>query len=91
MLALLRQDVQITESEDFHRDLRWFSTFLVLLNGVTIYDRRPVSDIAYLEASLTGLGGCFNNLVYTLPVPVGLNKYTTVHLERIYVLGVLKL
>ena len=56
-----------------------------------MYDRRPVSDIAYLDISLTRLGCCFNNLVYTLPVPVGFNKYTIVHLEMINVLVALKL
>ena len=40
MLAVLRQDVQLTElclDADFHRDLRWFSTFLVSFNGVTMH------------------------------------------------------
>ena len=56
-----------------------------------MYDRRPVTDIAYLDASLTGLGGCFNNLVYTLPIPPGFNSYSIVHLEMINVLVALKL
>ena len=56
-----------------------------------MYDRRPVTDIAYLDASLTGLGACFNNLVYTLPIPAGFNNYTIVHLEMINVLVALKL
>ena len=56
MLTVLRQDVWLTEcslDDDFHRDLKWFSTFLVSFNGVTMYDRRPVSDIVYLDAFLT--------------------------------------
>ena len=92
MLAVLRQDVRIIEfslNEEFHRDLRWFSTFLVSFNGVTMYDRRPV--VTYLDASLTGLGGCFNNLVYTLPIPPVYNSYSIVHLEMINVLAALKL
>ena len=94
MLAVLRQDVRITNfflNEEFHRDLRWFLTFLVSFNGVTMYDRRPVSDIAYLDASLTGLGGWFNNLVYTLPIPAAFNSYSIVNLEMINVLVALKL
>ena len=56
-----------------------------------MYDRRPVSDIVYLDASLTGLGACFNNLVYTLPIPAGCNNYTIVDLEMVIVLVALKL
>ena len=93
MFAVLRQDVRLTEfslDEDYHRDLKWFLTFLVSFNGVTMYNRRPVSDTVYLDASLTGLGACFNNLVYTLPLPLGFNKYTIVHLEMLNVLVALK-
>ena len=94
MLAVLRQDVRLTEftlDVEFHRDLKWFSTFLTSFNGVTMYDRRPVNGIVYLDASLTGLGACYNNLVYTLPIPPGFNNYTIVHLEMLNVLVALKL
>ena len=43
------------------------------------------------HASLTGLGACFNNLVYTSPIPPGFNNYTIVHLEMENVLVALKL
>ena len=56
-----------------------------------MYDKRPVTDVVYLDASLTGLGATFRNLVYTLPIPVNFNDYTIVHLEMINVLVALKL
>ena len=44
-----------------------------------------------LEACLTGLGGCCDNVVYHVPIPVGYNQFTIVHLEMVNILVALKL
>ena len=40
----------------------------------------------YLDASLTGLGGAYNDLVYALSIPRGFQAYDVVHLEMVYVI-----
>ena len=71
MLDLLRyahrrQKVMLTP--DFKRDLRWFSKFLPLYNGVSLYDHRPTDMTLELDVCLTGLGGRSVNFIYYLPI-----------------------
>ena len=94
MLQLLRDNHNsnnISLNEDFHRDLNWFSVFLNSCNGITVYDLKPTPNVIYLDASLKDQGGCFNNLVYALPIPQGFMNYTIVHLEMVNVIVALKL
>ena len=45
-------------------DLNWFHVFLKQYNGVTFFDNKPVDFQVYLNASLSGLGGC----IWTLSI-----------------------
>ena len=76
---------------EFRKDLHWFRTFLKSHNGITIYDIRPTSYQVHLDASLSGLGGIYNDLVYALHIPRGYKEYDIVHLEMINVIVALKL
>ena len=81
MLHLLRQNTNVSKillTPPVFQDLAWFNTFLANYNGVTFYDQIPANIEVHLDASLTGLGGHFGNMIYTLPVPVGFNEYDIV-------------
>ena len=93
MLQLLRDNFEndsIVLTSEFFRDLAWFQTFLKSYNGITIYDIRPLNIRIYLDACLEGLGGCYDNFVYTIPIPKGFNGYNIVHLEMLNVVVALK-
>ena len=92
MLELLRanhHDTIILTTEFIH-DLRWFSKFLSVYNGVSIYNHRTFDTTAELDACLTGLGACWKNYVYTFPIPKGYLNLTIVHLEMLNVLLALR-
>ena len=94
MLTLLRDNVNnntIYLSEEFFKDLNWFSLFLKQFNGVVFYDVRPISADLCLDACLTGLGGVFGRQCYALPLPRDFHSYTIVHLEMLNVLVALKI
>ena len=76
---------------EFYKDLRWFKTFLQSYNGITYYDTKKVTGTIYLDASLTAMGGVYQNMVYTLPFPPGYNNYNINHLEMINVMVSLKI
>ena len=48
---------------------------------MTFYDVRPLTEQIHLEACLTGLGGAFNNVVYSIPGPKGYMSFNIAHLE----------
>ena len=94
MLQLLRDSKLksiIKLNENFHKDLNWFNTFLWQYNGVTFYDHHKPHHTVYLDASLTGFGFCFGNMVYTLPFPLGYENYTIVHLEILNIIVAFKI
>ena len=79
MLMLLRKNVHtnfIKLDTEFHRDLKWFNTFLSQYNGITFYDNAPTQATVFLDASLQGLGGVFEDMVYTLPLPLMIKPLT---------------
>ena len=81
MLQVLRDNADASKillHAEFHRDLNWFLTYLASYNGVTMY------------ACLTGVGGCFKNMVYTIPLPLGFKNYSIVHLEMLNIVVTLK-
>ena len=86
-LDLFRRNFQskkIHLDSGLHKDIQWFISFLPTFNGVT-YIRKgsiPHFDSLYLDASLTGLGGTWSNIVYAAPV-LGIPgfKLGIVHLE----------
>ena len=44
-----------------------------------------------MDACLTGLGGCYDNMVYTIQIPGGYKGYDINHLEMINIMVVLKI
>ena len=68
-----------------------YSYSLNSYNGIIICNRKPTADVICLDASLNGLDGCFNNLVYALPIPQGFRDCVIFHLEMVNVIVALKL
>ena len=94
MLYLLRNNhtkSKILLTAEFKKDLNWFNSFLIHYNGVTFYDHKYCHFEVHLDASLTGLGGIFKNMVYALPFPAGHENNTIVHLEILNVVVALKI
>ena len=86
MLILLRENFEkdtIFLNTAFFKDLNWFHTFLRQFNGVVYYDIKPVQAALHLDASLTGMGGIFENQCYALPIPKNFQNYSIVHLEMV--------
>ena len=82
---------RITLDPEFHRDLRWFDRFLPLYNGVSLYDHKKCDHQVHRDACLQGLGGgggggCWQNLVYHLPVVYGYKNLNIAHLEMVNIL-----
>ena len=50
-------------------------------NGVTFYDNKKPSASVPLDASLTGLGGVYGQMVSALDIPKGYMDYSIFHLE----------
>ena len=97
MLALLRQNPtakRITLTEDFHKDLAWFLVFLPRFNGITYIKKLeiPHNHTLHVDASLTGLGGVWNDEVYATPIfNVYQRSLKIVHLEMLNLIIALKL
>ena len=94
MLEVLRHATDtnnIRLTDEFHRDLLWFRTFLQEYNGVSMYGHKKPDFTVELDACLTGLGGCCDNIVYHVPIPLGYEQLTIVHLEMVNILVALKL
>ena len=94
MLQILRDNHNsqvISLNQHFHCDLNWFNTFLKSYNGVTFYHQPNIQHAIHLDACLTGLGGCYNNMIYTIPIPEGHEGYNINHLEMINIMVALKI
>ena len=94
MLQLLRDshnDQNICLTAAFLKDLKWFQVFLTSYNGITFYHQPPLHKRIYLDASLEGLGGCYDNFVYALRIPRGYKDYNIAHLEILNVVVALKI
>ena len=74
----------------FKKNLYWFWVFLKSCNRVTFYYIQTCNYRVYLDAYLMGLGGSFNNLVYTIPLPKGFMNYNIAQLEMVKVVVALK-
>ena len=93
MLTILRHASnpnRIVLTNDFKRDLRWFQKFLPLYNGISVYGHKVSDYTLELDACLTGLGGCWGNLVYHLTIPQGYLDMGIVHLEMANILVAIK-
>ena len=83
MLQVLRNNYDnrhIWLTEDFAKDLNWFNTSLCLYNEVNFYDNKPIQATIALDASLTGLGAVFQNMVYALLLP---NNYLDYNITQL--------
>ena len=56
-----------------------------------IYNQVNSNIEVYLDACLTGLGGHFGNMIYTLPIPYGLRQYYITHLDMINIVVAVKI
>ena len=84
MLQLLRDNHEtkkILLTKEFFLDLGWFDAFLTHYNGVTYYDQTTCLSDMHQDASLTGLGAVYGNMVYSLSLPRGYMRYNIVQLE----------
>ena len=93
MLETLRKNHAnkfITLDEDFKKDVRWFHEFVILFNGVSFFDKRPVKAMIELDASLTGLGAVWGEQVYVIPIEY-YGDLTIVHLEMLNILVAVRL
>ena len=68
---------------DFDKDLKGFRVFLNQFNGVTFNDNGLISDVIYVDASLTGLRASYGNMVYHIPVSLGYAQFNIVQLEMV--------
>ena len=93
MLQLLR-DIShfdsISLTLDFFKDLKWYQVFLSSYNWVTLYHQLPLRKSIHLDASLEGLGGCYDNYVYAFQILNGFQGYNIAHLEILNAVVALK-
>ena len=81
-------------NSDFHKDLAWFLAFLPHFNGITYINKPnlPYNHTLHIDASLTGLGGIWNNQVYATPIfDIYGMDLKIVHLEMLNLLIALRL
>ena len=93
MLQLLRShhdSKKFTLNSEFFRDLCWFNTFLDQYNGITYFDNKKPDYTVHLDASLSGMGAIFANMVYALPIPSYCNNLHITQLEMLNVVVALK-
>ena len=75
---------------DFKRDLVWFYKFSIQFNGVAFFDKRSVQATVELDASLTGMGAVWGNMVYAVPLVKTFSMFSIVHWEMFNILIALK-
>ena len=80
----------VTIDQGFAKDITWFNQFLSQFNGSVFFykELQPPITTMYVDACLIGMGGCWNNQVYTLPNThlFGIHDKTIVHLEMVNIL-----
>ena len=94
MLTLLRANHlshKVLLNQLFFQDLTWFNKFLESFNGVIYYDKIYVHAQVHLDASLQGLGGHFDSMVYALDIRLGYNQYDISHLEMLNIVFAAKI
>ena len=55
---------------EFRKDLAWFIRFLPEYNGIVFIDKQKLhgNETLYIDAFLTGIGGVWNDKVYSTPI-----------------------
>ena len=89
MLDLLRNACKhdtISITDEFRRDLNWFETFTPKFNGTAFFSHISVNHKIELDACLQGLGARWNNSVYAVPLPLGYENMSIVHLEMLNIM-----
>ena len=89
MLDLLRSSDKLSNislTMDFKRDLNWFLEFIPKFNGKAFILHQPITEEIELNASLQGLGARWGNQVYSIPIPLGYENMSIVHLEILNIL-----
>ena len=92
MLTLLRVNFDrktIVITEEFKQDLKWFSTFLPVYNGITFFKYVP-SKLVHLDACPTGLGAIYDQQVYAMDLPREWGSKNIAYLEMINILVAIK-
>ena len=92
MFTLLREyyfQNKIKLNQEFHRDLKWFNTFLSVYNGISFF-QYPYTKVVHSDACTTSLGAIYNGQVYALQVPESWCQCNIAHLEMINILVALK-
>ena len=87
---MLRNNVHskvIHLNSDFDKDLNWFRLFLNQFNAVRFYDNRLISDVIYMDTSLTA---SYGNMVYHIPVPLDYPHFNIVQLEKLNIVVALR-
>ena len=80
-------------SQDFHKDIQWFLTFLPSYNGVSYIQKHKVDSgqSLYLDACLTGMGAVWRNRVYATPIHnCGDMDLKIIHLEMLNIVIALR-
>ena len=72
--------------EEFHKDIAWFSKFMVNFNGTTFFDKPDIQFETFLDASLTGIGGVCGRDIYHHTIPLFLRNSPIVVLEMFNIL-----
>ena len=84
---------KIKLTEEFHKDIRWFLTFLPTYNGISYIKKTEVEDSQSLfsDACLTGMGAVWQNKVYATPIHnFGDLKLSIVHFEMLNIMIALR-
>ena len=75
---------------NFFKTLTGSECFYTNLMELLFYDNKLIHHEVNLDASLNGLGACFGNKVYALPLPVGFMNLHITQLEMLNVVVALK-
>ena len=82
-LQSLPNPARVVLNDDFKRDLAWFDKFIPSYNGISMYVHKNSDSTLELDACLTGLGVCWGQYVYHLPISRGFVNLDIVHLEMV--------
>ena len=96
LLAVFRSNSHLKTihlSDEFHKDIQWFLTFLPSYNGISYICKHRLDEgqSLYLDANLTGMGAVWRNRVYATPIHnCGDLDLKIVHLEMLNIIIALK-